>query len=97
MLSCSNFKFKVFELKSQKFWPDLKLLHHSAEENEEFLFRQSLTEARSLSNSESDDAIVVDESAVRIDEPVGIEDLRILELIWTQFYYTFLYAIYEFS
>jgi hypothetical protein len=72
-------------------------MHHSAEENEELLFRQSLTEARSLSNSESDDAIVVDESAVRIDEPVGIEDLRILELIWTQFYYTFLYAIYEFS
>ena len=62
--------------------PDLEQLHYSREEDEELFFCQGLAKASSFAKSKSNDPLIVDESAVGINEPVWMENFRIYKMIW---------------
>jgi hypothetical protein len=69
------------------------LLHYSGKEDVELLLCLSLSNAGAPADAERDDPFVRHELAV-LDEPIRIELMRILKLIWSRFYETVLAEIY---
>ena len=60
---------------------NLELLHQSSKENVELFLSQSLAKADSLPNTKRSHSFIHDKLAFGIQEPVWIEQVRILEVI----------------
>ncbi len=61
------------------FGPDVELVHHAGEEDEELHLGKTFSEAATLSNSEGNNVGVRNEASVFVHEPIRIELVRVWE------------------